>query len=99
MSKQEVKSIIIVCDACGKHFVNGNDICCYTDDPDGSLIENEARSSEWTKFTDKDGITRHYCPDCYSLDGNDIYNTNDGKAYDAESEEEIVTLFPPANEG
>ena len=62
--KQETKSMIIVCDGCGKHFHDGNDFCSYIGDENGEYIEQSALASEWVKFGDK-----HYCPDCcYKLD-------------------------------
>lgn len=82
--KQEVKSMIIVCDGCGEHFHDGNDFCSYVDDENGEYIEQSALSSEWMKFGDK-----HYCPDCYELDDEDHYHTKDGKVWDADTEEEI----------
>jgi len=44
--KQEVKSMIIVCDSCGKHYEDGNGMVCYLGDTDGSEMEQEALSSE-----------------------------------------------------
>ena len=83
--KQEVKSMIIVCDGCGESFHDGNDFCSYIDDENGELIEQSALDSEWLKFGDK-----HYCPDCYELDDEDHYHTKDGKVWDAETEKEII---------
>ncbi len=82
--KQEVKSMIIVCDGCGEHFHDGDDFCSYIDDENGELIEQSALDSEWLKFGDK-----HYCLDCYELDDEDHYHTKDGKVWDADTEEEI----------
>ncbi len=82
--KQEVKSMIIVCDGCGKHYEDGNGMVCYLGDMDGSLIEQDALSSEWESFGDK-----HYCPDCYSIDEKDNIVTKDGKTWDADTEKEI----------
>lgn len=82
--KQEVKSMIIVCDSCGKHYEDGNGMVCYLGDTDGSGIEQEALNSEWESLGDK-----HYCPDCYSIDENDNIVTKDGKVWDANTENEI----------
>jgi len=82
--KQEVKSTIIVCDSCGKHYEDGNGMVCYLGDTDGSEIEQEALSSDWLYLGGK-----HYCPDCYELDNEDHYHTKDGKVWDADTEEEI----------
>lgn len=82
--KKEVTSIMIICDGCGEHFIDGDNHVSYNNDPDGSLIESEAESSHWLTFGD-----RHYCPDCYSLDENDVYHTKDGKRWDANTGEEI----------
>lgn len=82
--KKEVKSMIIVCDGCGKHYEDGNGMVCYLGDTDGSEMENEALSSDWISFGDK-----HYCPECYELDDEDHYHTKDGRVWDADTEEEI----------
>ena len=82
--KKEVKAIMIVCDGCGEHFVSGDGFTCFTDDPDGSLIESEALGSEWVRFGDK-----HYCRDCYEIDEDDVYHTKDGKLWDANTGKEI----------
>ena len=37
--KQEEKSMIIVCDSCGKHYEDGNGMVSYLGDTDGSEIE------------------------------------------------------------
>lgn len=85
--KTEIKSIMIVCDGCKQHFVNADNFCCFSDDPDGSLIESEVESSDWLTLKGKDGVIRHYCPDCYRLD--EIYHTKDGRLWDAERDIEI----------
>ena len=64
--KKKVETIIIVCDSCGEHFVNGDGFTCYTDDPDGGNMLSEATSSGWL---DIDG--RQYCPDCWHYDDDD----------------------------
>lgn len=88
--KQEVKSMIIVCDSCGKHYEDGNGMVCYLGDTDGSEMEQEALSSDWLYLGGK-----HYCPDCYELDDEDHYHTKDGKVWDADTEQEIVGIKQP----
>lgn len=75
--KQEVKSIVIVCDGCGEMFEDGDGISCYMNDLDGNLIEEQALSSEWIYLGGK-----HYCPKCYELDDEDRYHTKDGRVWD-----------------
>ena len=83
--KQAETSMIIVCDSCGEHYVDGNGLCSYLGDIDGSMIEQEALSADWLSFGGK-----HYCPKCYELDDEDHYHTKDGKIWDADTEEEIT---------
>ncbi len=84
--KRTVQSIEIVCDGCGDVFVDGEGFRSFSDDPDGKLIESEAVDSEWLSL-----CGCHYCPECYSMDDNEIYHTKDGRQYDANLETEIRT--------
>lgn len=82
--KKKVESIMIVCDSCGEHYHDGNDMCCYINDTDGSDIEQEALGSCWIRVGDK-----HYCDECYSIDEDDNIVTKDGHKYDPETLAEI----------
>ncbi len=75
--KHELKSCSISCDGCGEEFYWGNDCVCYADDPDGKLIEETAKESEWKVL---DG--HHYCPNCWERDDDDIIHTKDGRKWD-----------------
>ena len=87
--KKEIKSITIVCDGCGERFVNPDGFVCFTNDSDGSYIENDAESSDWLTQKGKDGVIRHYCPSCYEFDDNDVCHTKDGRRYDTNTGMEI----------
>jgi len=84
--KQTVQNIEIVCDGCGEVFVDGDNFRSFSDDPDGKLIESEAVDSDWLVL-----CGRHYCPECYHMDDNEVYHTKDGRHYDANLETEIKT--------
>ena len=83
--KKTVESIIIVCDSCGDHFVNGDGFTCYTDDPDGSNMMCEATASGWL---DIDG--RQYCTDCWHFDDDANIVCEDGRKYDGGTHEPII---------
>lgn len=82
---QEVKSKIVVCDCCGEKYEDGNGLCCYLGDDDGSMIEQEALESDWIEVCGK-----HYCPNCWEVKEDDYYHTKDGKVWDIDEEKEIV---------
>lgn len=82
--KKKVETIIIVCDSCGEHFVNGDGFTCYTDDPDGGNMLSEATSSGWL---DIDG--RQYCPDCWHYDDDDSIVCGDGRKWTDYDHKEI----------
>ena len=82
--KVKVESYNIVCDCCGESFHDGNDFVCFSDDPDGGLIRDEALTANWLEIGDK-----HYCPDCYSIDDDDNIVTKDGHKFDYDTHEEI----------
>jgi len=83
--KKKVETIIIVCDNCGEHFVNGYGFTCYTDDPDGGNMLSEATSSGWL---DIDG--RQYCPDCWHYDDDDNIVCRDGRKYNGNTHEPVI---------
>lgn len=83
--RKEVTNIIIECDVCGEHFVNGEGFACYTDDPRGDLIMDEARTAGWHEFGGK-----VYCPDCWKWDDDDNIVTKDGRRFDGETYDEIL---------
>ena len=83
--KKKVESIIIVCDSCGEHFVNGDGFTCYMGDPDGCNILSEATSSGWL---DIDG--RQYCPDCWHYDDDDNIVCGDGRKYNGNTHEPVI---------
>lgn len=83
--KKKVETIIIVCDNCGEHFVNGDGFTCYTDDPDGGNMLSEATSSGWL---DIDG--RQYCPDCWHYDDDDNIVCSDGRKYNGNTHEPVI---------
>lgn len=98
--KQEVKSIMIICDSCGEHYHDGNDHCCYIDDPNGEQIEQEALEDCWIRLGDK-----HYCPECFTIDDEDNIRTKDGRVWLHDTEQEIAGVkqspletFPRVNE-
>lgn len=82
--KVKVESYKIVCDCCGETFHDGNDFVCFSDDPDGGLIRDEALTANWREIDGK-----HYCPDCYSIDDDDNIVTKDGHKFDYDTHEEI----------
>jgi len=82
--RKKVENIIIVCDCCGEHFVNGDGFTCYTDDPNGDNILDEATSSGWMEIGD-----RHYCDKCHHIDDEDHIVTDDGHKYDYDTHKEI----------
>ena len=82
--KRETKSIVIECDSCGEHFVNGEGFVCYSDDPDGDLIKTEAIDGGWMEIGDK-----HYCDKCWHWDDDDNIVTKDGHKYNGETRKEI----------
>lgn len=83
--RKEVTNIIIECDVCGEHFVNDEGFACYTDDPRGDLIMDEARTAGWHEFGGK-----VYCPDCWKWDDDDNIVTKDGRRFDGETYDEIL---------
>ena len=83
--KKKVETIIIVCDSCGEHFVNGDGFTCYTDDPDGGNMLSEATSSGWLNI---DG--RQYCEDCWHYDDDDNIVCSDGRKYNGNTHEPVI---------
>lgn len=83
--KVKIETYKIVCDCCGETFHDDNDFVCFSDDPDGSLVNSEAEASDWMAIGDK-----HYCPDCYTIDDDDHIATKDGHRYDYDTHKEIV---------
>lgn len=58
---KEVKMYSVVCDRCGKTFIDEfNGIAAWLDE---GTAKEQAMESEWAEIDDK-----HYCPDCYELD-------------------------------
>ena len=49
----------IICDRCGKSFINESETCY----PHTDSALTVAQQSAWRRIGDKD-----YCPDCYELD-------------------------------
>ena len=56
---KEVTYYDIICDRCGKSFIDESETCY----PDKDSAEMFAEESEWVEINGKD-----YCPDCYELD-------------------------------
>lgn len=56
---KEVTYYDIICDRCGKSFIDESETCY----PDKDSAEMFAEQSEWVEINGKD-----YCPDCYELD-------------------------------
>jgi hypothetical protein len=83
--KKKVETIIIVCDSCGEHFVNGDGFTCYTDDPDGGNMMSEATSSGWLDIGG-----RQYCPDCWHYDDDDNIVCSDGRKYNGSTHEPVI---------
>lgn len=75
----------LVCDGCEEPFESADGFACYCGDKDGSMIEQEALDSEWIILGE-----RHYCPNCYTIDENDIVHTKDGRIWNRETEKEIT---------
>lgn len=58
---KEVKMYSVICDRCGKAFVDEfNGIVAWVDE---GTAKEQAMESEWAEIGDK-----HYCPDCYEFD-------------------------------
>lgn len=58
---KEVKMYSVVCDRCGKSFIDEfNGIAAWLDE---GTAKEQAMESEWAEIGDK-----HYCPDCYEFD-------------------------------
>ena len=79
--KVKVESYKIVCDCCGETFHDGNDFVCFSDDPDGGLIRDEALTANWREIDGK-----HYCPDCWRWDDDDNIQCKDGRKYTENNE-------------
>ena len=57
---KEVKMYSVVCDRCGKPFIDEfNGIGAWLDE---GTAKEQAMESEWAEIGDK-----HYCPDCYEF--------------------------------
>ena len=56
---KEVTYYDIICDRCGKSFIDESETCY----PDKDSAEMFAEQSEWVEINGK-----NYCPDCYELD-------------------------------
>ena len=56
---KEVTYYDIICDRCGKSFIDESETCY----PDKDSAEMFAEESEWITIGSK-----HYCRDCYELD-------------------------------
>ncbi|MBO7684902.1 MAG: hypothetical protein J6V72_00865 [Kiritimatiellae bacterium] len=46
----------------------------------------DAQEADFINLGGKD-----YCPNCYTIDENDNYVTKDGKVFDGDTQEEIIT--------
>ena len=58
---KEVKMYSVVCDRCGKSFIDDfNGIVAWLDE---GTAKEQAMESEWIELGDK-----HYCQDCYEFD-------------------------------
>ena len=58
---KEVKMYSVVCDRCGKSFIDEfNGIVAWLDE---GTAKEQAMESEWAEIGDK-----HYCPECYEFD-------------------------------
>lgn len=79
--KKEVKAIEIFCDCCGEHFTTEDGFCSYSGDEDGSLIEDEAVTSDWIRAG-----KLHFCPKCYKWNDDDTLQINDGRRFTEEGE-------------
>ena len=61
---KEVKSYALICDNCGKTYIeNYHDYSVWLE-PDTAI--EEAEYEDWIEHEDK-----HYCPNCYELDDDD----------------------------
>lgn len=60
----EVKMYTVDCDNCGKNYDEGTDYSCWNDPEAALTIAKEG------DFIEHEG--KHYCPDCYSYDDNDV---------------------------
>ena len=69
---KEVKSYSLICDNCGKTYVEN--YCDYSIWLDESLAIEDAMSEGWIEHEDK-----HYCPSCYEVDINDNITIKDIK--------------------
>lgn len=81
---KETKGYVLICDCCGDQYETIEGYSSYIGDVDGSQILNEADSDDWREIQGK-----HYCPDCWKYEGDDIIVTKDGHKFDAETEEEL----------
>lgn len=80
--KVKVETYKLVCDCCGETFENLNGYTCFTEDPDGSLIWEDACDSGWQHIGDK-----HFCENCWDIDDDDNYVIKDGRKFTEDGEE------------
>jgi len=63
----EIKCVNISCNKCEDIYeASGSGFSLFLDE--GSA---DVSSDDWYEGFDNDGITIHYCPDCYEIDEND----------------------------
>lgn len=62
---QKIEMYTVKCDNCGKLFADEQSGFVAWNEPSGAW-EN-ANDSEWLR----DGVSHHYCPDCYSYNDED----------------------------
>ena len=73
----------VKCDCCGQHL--GNE----------ELWRADEQGAKDDAYNDDGGFInlggKDYCPSCYQIDENDNYVTKDGKVFDGDTQEEIIT--------
>ena len=73
----------VQCDCCGVSL--GNEEMWRTDEQ-GAKDDAYGDDGGFINLGGKD-----YCPSCYKIDENDNYVTKDGKVFDGDTQEEIIT--------
>ncbi|MBP5461367.1 MAG: hypothetical protein J6Y20_04510 [Lachnospiraceae bacterium] len=71
----------VKCDCCGVSLANEE---FWRVDEDSAKLD--AQEADFINLGGKD-----YCPNCYTIDENDNYVTKDGKVFDGDTQEEIIT--------
>ena len=75
---KEVESYYLLCDNCGETYVENYCNYCVWLEP--SMAIECAEEEGWIEHEDK-----HYCPECYKIDGDDNIVIKESEARDEET--------------